>query len=318
MLSFADSKPYSERLAEAQRKTGSREGALYGTADDRRAAARRRRDGLRVHRRQHGQRRRRGDHARRRARARDADAAARDRRLRRRAHAGGLRLADADGEDEPGGRAAARGGRPLHLAAHRPDLRRRQRLVRDARRRPRRRAGQLHRLRRPEGDRADDPPEAAGGLPDRRVPARARHARPRRAAREPAQTRCARSSSSMHAGAASQRDGERCRQTDGAAPVTDPGALRRPRPAGTSSSSPGTSSGRTRSSTSATSSTTSRSSTATGCSTRTPRSSAALARLGDLDRRWSIGHQKGHTTGRADGAQLRDAATRRATARRCG
>jgi acyl-CoA carboxylase subunit beta len=32
VLSFADSKPYSERLAEAQRKTGNREGALYGTA----------------------------------------------------------------------------------------------------------------------------------------------------------------------------------------------------------------------------------------------------------------------------------------------
>jgi acetyl-CoA carboxylase carboxyl transferase subunit beta len=31
-LSFADSKPYSERLAAAQKKTGNREGALYGTA----------------------------------------------------------------------------------------------------------------------------------------------------------------------------------------------------------------------------------------------------------------------------------------------
>jgi acyl-CoA carboxylase subunit beta len=31
-LSFADSKPYSQRLADAQKKTGSREGALYGTA----------------------------------------------------------------------------------------------------------------------------------------------------------------------------------------------------------------------------------------------------------------------------------------------
>jgi acetyl-CoA carboxylase carboxyl transferase subunit beta len=32
VLAFADSKPYSERIAEAQRKTGSREGALFGTA----------------------------------------------------------------------------------------------------------------------------------------------------------------------------------------------------------------------------------------------------------------------------------------------
>jgi acetyl-CoA carboxylase carboxyl transferase alpha subunit/acetyl-CoA carboxylase carboxyl transferase beta subunit len=31
-LSFADSKPYSQRLADAQRKTGNKEGALYGTA----------------------------------------------------------------------------------------------------------------------------------------------------------------------------------------------------------------------------------------------------------------------------------------------
>ena len=91
-------------------RPGSREGVVYGTGDDRRSAARARRDGLRVHRRQHGQRRRRGDHARRRARARDALAADRDRRLGRRADAGGLRLADADGEDEPGDRAAARGG----------------------------------------------------------------------------------------------------------------------------------------------------------------------------------------------------------------
>jgi acetyl-CoA carboxylase carboxyl transferase alpha subunit/acetyl-CoA carboxylase carboxyl transferase beta subunit len=32
VLSFADSKPYPERLAEAQRKTGNREGALFGMA----------------------------------------------------------------------------------------------------------------------------------------------------------------------------------------------------------------------------------------------------------------------------------------------
>lgn len=32
VLAFADSKPYSQRLAEAQRKTGSREGVVFGTA----------------------------------------------------------------------------------------------------------------------------------------------------------------------------------------------------------------------------------------------------------------------------------------------
>ena len=73
-------------------------------------------------------------------------------------------------------------------------------------------------------------------------------------------------------------------ETEGAEPVTDPDALPKRDPPGTSSSSRATSSGRTRSTTSATSSTTSRSCTATGSSTRTRRSSAALARLGDLDR----------------------------------
>ena len=109
-----------------------------------------------------------------------------DRRLGRSAHAGGLRLAHADGEDEPGDRTPPRGRRPVRLPAHRPDLRRRERLVRHARRRPRSPSRELHRLRRSEGDRADDPPAAAGRVPDGRVPARARHARPRRAAGEPA------------------------------------------------------------------------------------------------------------------------------------
>ena len=66
-LGFADSKPYSQRIEEAQRKTGNREGVRLRHRDCRRAAARRRGHGLRLHRRQHGERRRRGDHARRRA-----------------------------------------------------------------------------------------------------------------------------------------------------------------------------------------------------------------------------------------------------------
>ena len=32
VLGFADSKPYAQRIEEAQRKTGSREGVVYGTA----------------------------------------------------------------------------------------------------------------------------------------------------------------------------------------------------------------------------------------------------------------------------------------------
>ena len=118
-------------------------------------------------------------------------------RLRRRPHAGGLRLADADGQDEPGASARLNEeGAALRLAAHRPDLRRRQRLLRHPRRRADRRAGRAHRLRRPVGDRADDRRDAARRLPDRRVPAGARDARPRRAAREPAAARSATWSSS--------------------------------------------------------------------------------------------------------------------------
>ena len=65
----------------------------------------------------------------------------------------------------------------LHLDPDRSDDRRRHRLVRHARRPQHRRAGRADRLRRPARHRADDPPEAARGLPAQRVPARARHAR---------------------------------------------------------------------------------------------------------------------------------------------
>ena len=155
-----------------------------------------------------------------RAGARGADPAARDLRLRRRAHAGGLRLADADGQDEPGDRAAERGGHPLHLAAHRPHLRRRERLVRDARRRADRGARRAHRVRRPVGDRADDPPEAARRLPDGRLPDGARDARPGRDAREPRAARCA-TWSHLHAPI------EEARQADGGALAAAPAGDRR-------------------------------------------------------------------------------------------
>ncbi len=81
-LSFVDSKPYPERIAAAQKKSGARSGALYGTGSV---------DGsplviagldFELHRRQHGRRGRRGDHARRGARAGAANPAARDLRLR--------------------------------------------------------------------------------------------------------------------------------------------------------------------------------------------------------------------------------------------
>ena len=73
--------------------------------------------------------------------------------------------------------ALPRGEAPLHRRPHQPDHRRRHRLLRHARRHPHRRAGRAHRLRRPARHRADHPREAAGGLPARRVPARARHGR---------------------------------------------------------------------------------------------------------------------------------------------
>ena len=231
-----------------------------------------------------------GDHARGGARARAADAAPRRLHLRRRAHAGGLPLAHADGEDERRrSRGCTRracscvslltdptyGGVSASFATLGDVLIAEPQLV--------------HRLRRPEGDRADDPPAAPRGLPDRRVPARPRDARPGRAAREPPE-RAAQAARAAHAPASGGLPEHRGRRADYRS-----GRAAEARPPGTSSSSRATSSGRTRSSTSATSSTTSRSSTATGCSTRTLPSSAASRRLGDLAV-VVVGHQKGHTT----------------------
>ena len=65
----------------------------------------------------------------------------------------------------------------VHLGADRSDDRRRDRELRDARRPQHRRAEGAHRLRRAARHRADDPAEAARGVPAQRVPARARHAR---------------------------------------------------------------------------------------------------------------------------------------------
>ena len=116
------------------------------------------------------------------------------RRLRRRAHAGGHPLADADAAHHRRGADAARGRAALHRRADQSDHRRRDRLLRHAGRRAYRRARRADRLRRPAGDRADDPREAAGRLPARRVSARARHGRhgrpPPQAARRWRSLRC--------------------------------------------------------------------------------------------------------------------------------
>ncbi len=77
----------------------------------------------------------------------------------------------------------------------------------------------VHRLRRPEGDRADDPPAAARGLPDRRVPARPRDARPGRAAGEHPE-RPAQAARAAHAAESGGLP-----ETEGAEPITDPDAL---------------------------------------------------------------------------------------------
>ena len=147
--------------------------------------------------------------------------------------------------------AARRGGRPLRLAADRPDLRRRERVLRHARRRAHRRAGRPHRLRRAVGDRADHPPEAPRRFPDRRVPPRARDDRPGRAARGLRRSIRNCSSCTRGAAAAAGRPARAARlpEAEGSPPVRTPTRWRSATP-GTSCSSPGTSSGRTRSTTS--------------------------------------------------------------------
>ena len=78
---------------------------------------------------------------------------------------------------------AAGSGAAVHLRAPASDDRRRGGVVRHARRRHHRRAEGAHRLRRAARDRADDPAEAARGLPALGVPAGARHGRLDRRAR---------------------------------------------------------------------------------------------------------------------------------------
>ena len=108
--------------------------------------------------------------------------------VRRCAHAGRRALAHADAAQHDRDRGGQGGGAALHHDPDRSDHRRRDRLVRDAGRHRDRRARRAHRLRRPPGDRADDPREPARGFPDLGVSARARHDRhgraPLRAARD--------------------------------------------------------------------------------------------------------------------------------------
>src|SRR6266581_2384666 len=100
----------------------------------------------------------------------------------RRTYAGGRALPDADGQDVGRGRAAAGGARTVHLDSHQSHHRRCVSLLRDARRRDRRRARCGRGVRRAARHQADDRAGPARGLPDRRVPGRARHDRRGRAA----------------------------------------------------------------------------------------------------------------------------------------
>ena len=127
-----------------RRRRGDRRGRF-----DRNAADRARGDGLPLHGRIDGLGRRREAHPRRRVRARAETPAGHRLRLRRRAHAGGHPLAHADGQDLGCVDAPARGRSALHLCAYRPHDRRRDGVLRHARRPEHRRARSAHRLRRP-------------------------------------------------------------------------------------------------------------------------------------------------------------------------
>src|SRR6266571_2265339 len=131
-------------------------------------------DGLQLHGRLDGVGRRRE------ARPADAPLGREEDRARRRLgvgrgpHAGGGAVPDADGQDVRRGRPAARGARALHLNPHQPDHRRGVGVLRDAGGRHPGRAGGGDRVRGAAGDQADDWAGPARGLPDGRIPARAR------------------------------------------------------------------------------------------------------------------------------------------------
>ena len=157
--------------------------------------------------------------------------------------------------------------------------------------------GALHRLRRPEGDRADDP---ARSCPTASRPPSSCSTTAMLDLVEPRETLRAslRKILALHA-AAGRRAATALPETEGAAPpIADPEQLPEPRPVGGRPARARTS---TRPNTleyiSRHASTTSRSSTATGSSPRTPAIVGGLAQLGERTV-MVVGHQKGHTTRR--------------------
>ena len=168
---------YPARLKKATANAGDTDALLACTGTLDVAPGEPRRHGLRVHGRLDGIRRRREDRAPRPAVARAEVSAHHRLGVGRRAHAGRRAVAHADGEGRRRARAARRASHSVHLDPHESDDRRRERQLRDARRRDPRRAGRGDRLRRTARDQADARTGPAGGIPDVGVPARPRHAR---------------------------------------------------------------------------------------------------------------------------------------------
>ena len=139
-------------------------GHRHGHRPDRRQRLRARRDGLRLHGRQHGQRGRREALAQRGACRRRGPPAGRRLHIRRGPHAGGHPLAHADGQDELRGRPAERVGRALRRRPGRPVHRRRGRQLRHPGRRLHRRAGRAALLQRTARDPADHAGVPPGGV----------------------------------------------------------------------------------------------------------------------------------------------------------
>src|SRR5947209_5735802 len=103
-------------------------------------------------------------------------------RVRRGAHAGRRARAHADGEGQRCRRQAAGRRRAVLLGAHRPDIRRHRRFARPALRCQHRGTWRGHRFHRTARDQAGDLRRPSPGIPERRVPTRARADRPGRVA----------------------------------------------------------------------------------------------------------------------------------------
>ena len=197
-LKFRDMKRYTDRLKEYRVKTGSPDaiklaaGAIEGIEVVVAVQNFEFAGGLA----RHGCGR--GDHHRHDGGDRSAPAVHHLHRIRRCAHAGRHVLFDADAAHDASGAAPARGEASVYRRFDQPDDRRRHGLLRDAGRRPHRRARRGDRVRRCPRHRADDPRAASRRVPARGIPAEARHGRHGRGSARTCARRwptCARSSS---------------------------------------------------------------------------------------------------------------------------